>query len=93
MQVVRWGANIFAGGLAIALPAIASLLVVNIAFGVMTRSAPQLNIFAIGFPITMLLGFALVLITLPNVGPKSISLFSDVYHLIQNILDIKPGIK
>ncbi|MDH5601210.1 MAG: flagellar biosynthetic protein FliR [Gammaproteobacteria bacterium] len=93
MQVVRWGTNIFAGGLAIALPAIASLLVVNIAFGVMTRSAPQLNIFAIGFPITMMLGFALVMITLPNVGPKSISLFSDVYQLLQNILDIKPGTK
>jgi len=89
MQVVRWGTNIFAGGLAIALPAIASLLVVNIAFGVMTRSAPQLNIFAIGFPITMLLGFALVMVTLPNIAPKSISLFSEVYHLIQNILGIK----
>ena len=89
MQVVQWGSNVFAGGLAIALPAIASLLVVNIAFGVMTRSAPQLNIFAIGFPITMLLGFALVMLTLPNVAPKSISLFSDVYHLLQSILRIK----
>lgn len=89
MQVVHWGSNIFAGGLAIALPAIASLLVVNIAFGVMTRSAPQLNIFAIGFPITMLLGFALVMLTLPNVAPESISLFSDVYHLLQSILGIK----
>lgn len=89
MQVVQWGSNVFAGGLAIALPAIASLLVVNIAFGVMTRSAPQLNIFAIGFPITMLLGFALVMLTLPNVAPKSISLFSDVYHLLQSILGSK----
>jgi flagellar biosynthesis protein FliR len=89
MQVVRWGGNIFAGGMAIALPAISSLLVVNIAFGLMTRSAPQLNIFAIGFPITMILGFSLVMITLPNVAPKSISLFSEVYHLIQNILGIK----
>jgi len=89
MQVVRWGSNIFAGGMAIALPAIASLLVVNVAFGIMTRSAPQLNIFAIGFPITMMLGFALVMVTLPNVAPQSISLFSDVYHLIQTILGIK----
>ena len=89
MQVVRWGTNIFAGGLAIALPAIASLLVVNVSFGVMTRSAPQLNIFAIGFPITMMLGFSLVMITLPNIVPKSISLFSEVYHLIQTILGIK----
>ena len=89
MQVVRWGANIFAGGTAIALPAIASLLVVNIAFGVMTRSAPQLNIFAIGFPITMMLGFTLVMVTLPNIAPQSTSLFADVYHLIQSILGIK----
>jgi flagellar biosynthetic protein FliR len=55
----------------------------------MTRSAPQLNIFAIGFPITMLLGFSLVMITLPNIAPQSTSLFSDVYHLIQNILGVK----
>ena len=89
MEVVRWGANIFAGGTAIALPAIASLLVVNIAFGVMTRSAPQLNIFAIGFPITMMLGFTLVMVTLPNIAPQSTSLFTDVYHLIQSILGIK----
>lgn len=89
MQVVKWGTNIFAGGMAIALPAIASLLVVNISFGVMTRSAPQLNIFAIGFPITMLIGFSLVMITLPNVGPKSTSLFIDVYHLLQSILGVK----
>lgn len=92
MQVVKWGTNIFAGGLAIALPAIASLLVVNIAFGVMTRSAPQLNIFAIGFPITMMLGFALVMITLPNVGPQSTNLFTDVYHLIQDILGISGSV-
>lgn len=89
MQVVKWSTNIFAGGMAIALPAIASLLVVNVAFGVMTRSAPQLNIFAIGFPITMLLGFALVMVTLPNVAPQSTSLFNDVYHLLQNILGAK----
>ncbi|MFK5914921.1 MAG: flagellar biosynthetic protein FliR [Woeseiaceae bacterium] len=91
MQVVRWGANIFSGGMAIALPAIASLLVVNVSFGIMTRSAPQLNIFAIGFPITMMLGFILVMVTLPNVAPKSITLFTDVYHLLQEILSVKNG--
>lgn len=91
MKVVRWGSQIFAGGLAIALPAIASLLVVNVAFGIMTRSAPQLNIFAIGFPITMVLGFALILITLPNVTPQSTSLFNDVYHLLKQILGIRHG--
>ena len=46
----------FAAALVIALPAIAALLVVNLAFGVMTRAAPQLNIFALGFPVTMVVG-------------------------------------
>ena len=40
----------------ISLPAITALLIVNLAFGVMTRAAPQLNIFALGFPVTMIVG-------------------------------------
>ena len=87
-QVIVWSSNIFAGGLAVVLPAVASVLVVNFAFGIMTRAAPQLNIFAIGFPITMMLGFALMLITLPSVIPQSITLFNDAYLLIRSILVI-----
>ncbi|MCW9024340.1 MAG: flagellar biosynthetic protein FliR [Gammaproteobacteria bacterium] len=83
--IVNWGSQIFAGGLGIALPAIASLLVVNIAFGIMTRAAPQLNIFAIGFPVTMIMGFALVLVTLPSVLPRMGGLFNDVYQLLRNV--------
>ncbi len=85
-KLADWGGQIFAGGLAIALPAIASLLVVNIAFGVMTRAAPQLNIFAIGFPITMILGFALILITLPGIVPRTGTLFNGVYELLRQLL-------
>ena len=36
------------------------MLVINFAFGIMTRAAPQLNIFAIGFPFTMLMGLFIV---------------------------------
>jgi flagellar biosynthetic protein FliR len=43
------------------------MLVVNLAFGVMTRAAPQLNVFAVGFPITLLMGFTVILLTLPGV--------------------------
>ncbi len=45
-----------AAGLLISLPIVTALLVVNLAFGVMTRAAPQLNIFSIGFPLTLVLG-------------------------------------
>lgn len=82
-SIVSWGSYIFSGAIGIAIPAIASLLVVNLSFGIMTRAAPQLNIFAIGFPITILLGFALMLLTLTNVAPKSNELFLNVYQLVR----------
>ena len=84
-KLVIWGNQIFSGAVGMALPAIASLLMVNFAFGIMTRSAPQMNIFAIGFPLTLLMGFALILITLPNVVPYSTSLFNEAYHLIRDL--------
>ena len=82
-QIVTWGSEIFKGAIAIAIPAIASLLVVNLAFGVMTRSAPQLNIFAIGFPLTMMLGFAVIFVTLSSVIPQTNRLFNEVTQLIR----------
>lgn len=84
-QLVSWGSHIFTGAVAIALPAIASLLIVNFAFGVMTRAAPQLNIFSIGFPITMMLGFAVVWVTLPSVVPHSSILFNETHVLLQQL--------
>lgn len=84
-QIIRWGSQIFAGAVGIALPAIASLLIVNFTFGIMTRAAPQLNIFAIGFPITMMFGFALVFTTLPSVLPQITTMFNEAYHLLRNI--------
>ena len=50
----------FASALSIALPVLTGLLIVNIAFGVMSRSAPQINIFAVGFPITLIFGLFLM---------------------------------
>ncbi|MDH5444604.1 MAG: flagellar biosynthetic protein FliR [Gammaproteobacteria bacterium] len=85
-QLVSWGSMIFSGAVGLALPAIAALLIVNMSFGVMTRAAPQLNIFAIGFPITMMIGFAVVLLTLPSVVPNSNGMFNQIYHLVQQML-------
>ncbi|TQV75356.1 flagellar type III secretion system protein FliR [Aliikangiella marina] len=63
-QIVLWSKWIFATAILMALVCIASLLIVNIAFGVMTRAAPQINIFAVGFPLTMISGLILVWATL-----------------------------
>ena len=63
-QLVSWTKWIFASALVMALVSIASLLIVNIAFGVMTRAAPQINVFAVGFPLTMVTGLILVWLSL-----------------------------
>lgn len=64
--LVGWGAIVFKGALTIALPALAAMLTVNIIMGVITRAAPQLNLFSVGFPITMTVGFLAILFTLPS---------------------------
>jgi flagellar biosynthetic protein FliR len=43
--------------------------VVNLSLGVLTRAAPQLNIFAVGFPVTLAIGFAALVLTLPYFAP------------------------
>ena len=65
VQPQVWGAEIFRLGLWIALPIIAMLLFVNLVLGVISRVASQMNIFAIGFPITLGVGLLGMLLTLP----------------------------
>ncbi|AKJ31023.1 flagellar biosynthetic protein FliR [Caldimonas brevitalea] len=65
IQVHTWGAEIFKLGLWIALPIVAMLLFVNLVLGVISRVAQQMNIFSIGFPITLSVGLVGVVVTLP----------------------------
>ncbi len=85
-QIVLWASHMFTSGLLLALPAIAALLLVNLGMGVITRAAPQLNIFAIGFPITMLIGFILMWITLPNVFATFSELLDDALKFIRGLV-------
>ncbi|MBL8307339.1 MAG: flagellar biosynthetic protein FliR [Rubrivivax sp.] len=65
VQPQRWGAEIFATGLWIALPLLTMLVFVNLVLGTVSRVAPQINIFAIGFPVTLGVGLLGLLLTLP----------------------------
>jgi flagellar biosynthetic protein FliR len=86
-DLVIWASWIFVGAVLIALPAITAILVVNIGFGVMTRSAPQLNIFAVGFPVIMTIGFVLMLLTLPNLVPHFSALVDSALDLMRLMLE------
>src|SRR5689334_13392047 len=65
VQPQVWGAEVFRLGLWIALPLITMLLFVNLVLGIISRVAQQMNVFAIGFPITVAVGLVGVLLTLP----------------------------
>lgn len=65
VQPQRWGAELFSTGLWIALPLITMLLFVNLVLGAISRVAPQINIFAVGFPVTLGVGLLGLLLTLP----------------------------
>lgn len=84
-----WATHTFAGAVLISLPAVASLLMVNIAFGVMTRAAPQLNIFAVGLPITLVFGLLIVLYNLPTLSYQLDSLFDASFQTIGHIVGAK----
>ncbi len=63
-ELVEYGLWIFKGALMVALPVVVSLLMINMVMGVITRATPQMNIFAVGFAITIIGGFVLIYVTL-----------------------------
>jgi flagellar biosynthetic protein FliR len=87
-ELVAWGSRLFAGGLLIALPIMGAMLLVNMGMGVVMRAAPQLNIFSVGFPVTMLMGFALMWVTLPNVMNVFNELLAEAFQLVMQTLRI-----
>ncbi len=76
-QVADWGGKIFSSGLQLSLPILAALLLVNIALGILTRAAPQLNLFGIGFPITIAMGFLMIMLVLPYLSNPIQTLFNE----------------
>jgi flagellar biosynthetic protein FliR len=76
-SLVEWAGCIFAYSLKLSLPLMAALLITNLALGVLTRAAPQLNIFAVGFPLTILMGLLVLALSLPYFTPVFDQLFRD----------------
>jgi len=85
-SVVEWGSSIFSYALQISLPVLAALLITNIALGILTRAAPQLNIFAVGFPITLALGFFVLALSMPYFAPLLDKLTHDGLEMMLKVV-------
>jgi flagellar biosynthetic protein FliR len=86
-DVVRFSAQLFVTAVLLSLPVVVGVLLVNLAFGVVTRAAPQLNIFAVGFPATMLAGFVLMLFSIPVVIPALEEFFTVSFTFMRTLVN------
>ena len=84
--VAGWATHMFTGALLFAMPVLAAILLINVAFGVMTRAAPQLNIFSVGFPITIAAGFVFMMFTFPSLLPVLNRFFEQAFEAMNLLL-------
>ncbi len=85
-QISVWGTQLFALALLLALPTMTAVLLVYLALGVMSRAAPSLNLFSVGFPITILGGIGLIWLLLPSMLNQMESVWQAVFDLMRTIL-------
>ena len=82
---IEWSAMVFLGGILIALPIMLTMMLVNMCIGIVTRAAPALNIFAVGFPAMTLAGMVLFLVYLVNIGHRIEWLWLEAFSMAQDM--------
>jgi flagellar biosynthesis protein FliR len=84
--LASWGSEIFRGGVLISLPVVAVLMMVNVALAILTRAAPQLNIFAVGFPLTLAVGFLVIAVATSYLLPIFASMMETAMQTMMKIV-------
>ncbi|RUR29193.1 flagellar biosynthetic protein FliR [Vreelandella nanhaiensis] len=85
--LARYAGTIFASGMLLALPLVGSLLIINLALGILNRSAPQLTVFNIGFPTSLIVGLILMMVLMTDIGRFLQSLFSQGLGMVQMLIE------
>jgi len=88
-MLIEWSSWIFTGAVLMSLPVVVALLLINVAFGVMMRAAPQLNVFAVGFPLTLTFGFIFMWASLEIFLPQFNNLFEHALMTVGNMLSAR----
>ena len=84
--IMDWSKSIFLSGLLLALPLIIVLLTMNLAFGILNRTAQQITIFAVGFPITLSTGLILLIIVVPQMTPFLLGIMEAGYENMARLM-------
>ena len=85
-RVLQWSSMMFLGAVLMALPVMVSLLLINVGLGVVTRAAPSLNIFAVGFPAMIMAGFIILIISLESIGGRIEWLWIEGFSVVRDVI-------
>ena len=90
-NLTMWSSMAFLGAVLIALPVMLIMMLINLCIGVVTRAAPALNIFAVGFPAMLLGGLILIVIFMANFGSRIQWLWLEAFDVAQNLWVVQNG--
>jgi len=85
LTLASWGAQVFTAGVLLCLPLLGAMLIANLALGILTRAAPQLNLFAVGFPLTLGVGLIILALMLPLLAPQFVRLYGEGFAAMAEI--------
>jgi len=83
--LIEFSATLFTVAVALALPMIIALLTINVAMGILNRTAQQLSIFSVGFPITLTVSLVLLMVFLPQINPFLDRIFLEGYTAMSEV--------
>ena len=90
-RMLRWSSMMFLGALLMSLPVMVSLLFINVGMGVVTRAAPSLNIFAVGFPAMIVAGFLILIISMESIGVRIEWLWLQGFNVLREVMGVPRG--
>ena len=89
--LLEWSEQIVVSGLLLALPVMIVLLTINLSMGILNRTAQQLSVFAVGFPISLTVGLLILAVVLPQISPFLERLFQDGYDTMGRLVQALSG--
>lgn len=88
-EVIGWGTRMYELGVLMSLPILGSILLLDISLGVVQRAAPQMHIFAVGFPITLIAGLVLIWLTIPSIFDLFVKEIEELLMFIRNVILVR----
>ena len=82
---IEWSPLLFLGGLVVALHILISVLLINAGLGMITRSAPSLNIISVGFPAILVAGTILLMLAIPGIIQRIAIFWQDGFALLATL--------